>query len=78
MRTAQGSTSAGSVSAKRKAVPNARKIATAVADGPLSTIRRLPRLSEMTPTTEEEVVSIVGTWTVNNQEVSLKLEKPGC
>ena len=78
MRTAQDSTCAGSVAAKRKTVPNARKIATAVADVLLSTIRRLPRLSEMTPTTEEEVVSIVGTWTVNIQQMSLKLEKPGC
>lgn len=71
VRTAEDSTCAGSVSGKRKAVPRARKIATAVADGPLSTIRRLPRLSEMTPTTEVEVVSIVGTWTVNIQQMSL-------
>lgn len=69
MRTAQDSTCARSVSGKRKAVP--REIATAVEDGPLSIIRRLPRLSEMTPTTEVEVVSIVGTWTVNIQQTSL-------
>ena len=71
MRTAQDSTCARSVSGKRKAVPRAREIATAVEDGPLSIIRRLPRLSEMIPTTEVEVVSIVGTWTVNIQQTSL-------
>ena len=69
MRTAQDSTCAGSVSGKRKAVPSARKIATAVANEPLSTIRRFPSLSEMIPTTEVEVVSTVGTWTVNIQQM---------